>query len=297
MSYSKIALDYPDIILMLQMRGLSIPDFLEAQEFLKNVSYFRLAAYLRPLEADKITHVYKPGASIDTAIALYAFDSDLRTLLFSAIQKIEIALRSRIIHNFSIAYGPFWYIEPALCMNQHRFIENLSSLERELNRSKEDFIKDHYRKYGDEGVPPSWKALELASFGCLSKLYFNFFETKAKKSIARSFGIPQHSIFESWLASINSLRNVCAHHDRVWNRSMTMWPKLPVKLSGQWINDTSVSKNRLYAVLSCMVYWLNSIEPSNTFVDDLKKLLSFHPEVDLGAMGFPYKLQSEPLWK
>lgn len=297
MNYTKSALDYPDIISMLQGRGLSIPDPVKAQEFLHNVSYFRLAAYLRPFEADKVTHQYKPGASFDTAVALYSFDGGLRNLIFAAIQQIEIALRSRMIHNLSLAHGPFWFFEPSLCNDQHNFVDNMSTLERELHRAKEDFIKDHFAKYGKECIPPSWKTLELASFGCLTKLYFNFSETKAKKKIARSFGIPQHDIIESWMASLNALRNACAHHERVWNRSMSMWPQLPAKLSGTWITNVSVPKNRLYAAITCMLYWLNSIQPDNTFVKDFKALLAAHPEVDVNAMGFPAAWQNEPLWK
>lgn len=296
MIYSKTALDYPEIISMLESRGLLIPDVVKAKGFLQNVSYFRFAAYLRPFEADKVTHVYKQGACFDTAVSLYTFDSNLRNLIFSAIQQIEIALRSRMIHNLSLGHGPFWFFDPSLSSNQHRFIDNMSSLEREVQRSKESFIKEHYAKYGDDCLPPSWKTLELASFGCLTKLYYNFYETKAKKKIARSFGIPQHDIIESWMGSINSLRNACAHHERVWNRSLPIWPQLPAKLSGHWISNTTVPKNKLYAVLSCMVYWLNSIQPSNTFSLDLKSLLVIHPEVDIAAMGFPKDWQNEPLW-
>ena len=282
---------------MLQGRGLSIPDPTKAQNILQNVSYFRLAAYLRPFEADKMTHQFKSGASFDTAVGLYSFDTDLRNLIFAAIQKIEIALRSRMIHNLSLAHGPFWFLDPSLCNDQHNFVDNLSTLEREIHRAKEDFIKDHYAKYGKECIPPSWKTLELATFGCLTKLYYNFSETKAKKKIARSFGIPQHDIFESWMGSINSLRNSCAHHERVWNRSLSIWPQLPAKLSGKWITNISVPKNRLYATLSCMVYWLNAIQPSNTFVQDFMALLGAHPEVDTAAMGFPINWNTEPLWK
>jgi abortive infection bacteriophage resistance protein len=296
MSYSKTALDYPEIISMLKSRGLLIPDTQKAKEFLQNVSYFRLAAYLRPFESDKITHIFKTEASFETAVAIYRFDSSLRNLIFSAIQQIEISLRSRIIHNLSLAHSPFWFFDSSLCANQHRFVENMCTLERELQRSKLDFIKEHYAKYGDNSLPPSWKTLELASFGCLTKLYFNFSETKAKKKIARSYGIPQHDIIESWMASINALRNACAHHERVWNRSMSLWPQLPAKLSGRWISNTTVPKNRLYAVLSCIVYWLNAIQPTNTFVQKFKTLLAIHPEVDIAAMGFPAKWQLEPLW-
>lgn len=46
-----------------------------------------------------------------------------------------------------------------------------------------------------------------------------------------------------------------------------------------------------------MLYWLNSIQPDNTFVKDLKAILAVHPEVDVNAMGFPAAWQNEPLWK
>ena len=168
MNYSKTALDYPDIISMLEKRGLFISDSLKAKEFLQNVSYFRFASYLRPFEANKETHQYKEGACFDNAVAIYYFDSNLRNLIFSAIQQIEISLRSRMIHNLSLKHGPFWYFNPALNTDHHKFIDNMSTLERELQRSKLNFIKEHYAKYGRECLPPSWKTMELASFGWAS---------------------------------------------------------------------------------------------------------------------------------
>lgn len=295
MKYSNLPLDITDIIQQMKSRGLSITDENKATTFLENVSYFRLAVYLRPMEIDA-SHNYKSGSTFENAISLYDFDARLRHLIFWAIQKIEISLRAKIINQISLLYGSMWFINSEIAVDKHKFCDNLSTLERELNRSKEEFIKEHINKYGKDEFPPVWKLLELASFGCLTKLYFNFSDNKIKKSIARSYKVPQHEILESWMKSINVLRNACAHHSRVWNRVMAVMPQLPNNLNADWITIKPAA-NKLYAILCCLHYWLNAIYPTNSFKNELHKLLAEYPNVDTSAMGFPTGWENEPLWK
>jgi len=194
MNYSKQALNISQQIGLLQSRGLIIDDTDETRDILENISYFRIANYLRPMESDKQTHQFKPGSSFTNVVLLYDFDRELRQLVFSAISRIEIALRTRIIHHFSLSHGPFWFIDGELASDSHLFADNVVTLKRELNRSKEDFIKEHI-KYDAPDVPPAWKTLEVISFGTLSKMYFNFKDTAIKKDVARCLGLPQHLIF------------------------------------------------------------------------------------------------------
>ena len=135
------------------------------------------------------------------------------------------------------------------CYGQAQVCRNLSTLERELQRSKDDFIKEHFVKYNANGYPPAWKLIELTSFGCLTKLYFNFSDTAVKKKIAREYGVPQHEILESWMKSVNALRNACAHHSRIWNRVMPVMPQMPSSLNHSWISNRPLIANRLYAIL------------------------------------------------
>lgn len=83
--------------------------------------------------------------------------------------------------DYSLAHGPFWFFDTSLADDEHKFIENMNSVDRELQRSKEDFIKEHRRNYDKPVFPPAWKTLELASFGTLSKLYYNFSDKKLKE--------------------------------------------------------------------------------------------------------------------
>ncbi len=297
MEYTKSPLEVHALIQILKDRGLSFDKEQEILKFLENVSYFRFRTYLRPLEQDHITHKYKTDASFEKAISLYQFDSKLRYLLFSAIQKIEISLRAKVINHFSLSHGPFWFIQPELAIDKHKFTENLGTLERELQRSKNEFIKEHYVKYGKNGYPPAWKLLELVSFGCLTKLYLNFSDTSIKKKIALSYNVPQHEILGSWMKSVNALRNACAHHERIWNRAMPAIPQLPDTLRNLWITNKPQNSMRFYSVFCCLIYWLNNIDPENTLVQDFKSLLQEFPTVDTTAMGFPENWKEEPFWK
>lgn len=76
MKYNKQPLDIPAQIAMVKGRGLAIADEQAAEMTLNKISYFRLAAYLRPMEADKNTHQYKPEAPFENAVALYEFDAE-----------------------------------------------------------------------------------------------------------------------------------------------------------------------------------------------------------------------------
>nr|WP_295440461.1 Abi family protein [uncultured Prevotella sp.] len=294
--YTKEALSISDQIELLKNRGLNIADYSKATKFLGEVSYFRFVQYLRPMEEDKTTHQFKPNSQLDDAVALYNFDIELRDLMFKAIQRLEIALRTKIIQEFSLQYGPFWFFDTSLIDDEHKYIENLNSIDRELQRSKEDFIKEHRQNYDRPIFPPAWKTLELASFGTLSKLYYNFSDKKLKKRIAHQFNLPQHVVLESWMRSVTVLRNYCAHHSRLWNRYLPNAPQMNASLRGTWINIEGIDANKVYAITCCIAYWLDSMGYGNKFKNDLKSLLNSYTQIDPTAMGFPNNWKSEPLW-
>lgn len=248
------------------------------------------------MEADKALHSFKPNSKFEDAIALYDFDTQLRSLIFEAIQGIEIALRTKVNYEFSMHHGAFWFYDTSLADDEHKFIENMNAIDRELQRSKEDFIKEHKEKYDKPVFPPSWKTLELASFGTLSKLYYNCNDTKTKKRIARQFNIPQHEVLESWMRSLTVLRNCCAHHSRIWNRRLTNAPQMKASMRGAWINTTGIDGNKLYAITCCIAYWLDSMGRGDAFKTKLKNLLKTYPSVDAAAMGFPSNWTTHPLW-
>ena len=298
MKYDKQPIALLQQLKLLEQRGLIIQNEEIALSQLQSISYFRLASYWHSMEvpnSDK--HQFLPNSNFDDVIELYQFDKKLRTLVFTSIQDIEIALRTRIIQCFSLKYGAFWFMDVRLFKNESIFAACLENIQKEVNRSNEDFLKEHFKKYDEPSLPPVWKTMEVISFGTLSKLYCNFNDTGVKKQVAKSFGLPQYLYLESWMKCASVLRNYCAHHARLWNRRFPIMPQLPKRLPLKWIGTNCIRPIKLYAQLCCLAYWEQSINPNSQFKSGIKTLLSHTPQATLKAMGFPANWREEPLWK
>lgn len=296
MQYTKQAMDFSMQLYILKERGLIIDDEGKALDFLHSVSYFRLANYLQPMELDTNSHQFAPDSHFSFATRLYVFDRELRSLVFCAIQDIEIAFRTRIIHNFSLAYGPFWFMDSSLFKNQSIFESCLDNIATEVNRSREDFISEYYSNYSSPSFPPAWKTLEVVSFGTLSKLFCNFRDNSVKKKVAGEFQLPQYLYLENWIKCIAVLRNACAHHARIWNRRFPTMPIMPGYLPASWVVVGNFRPNKLYHPLCCLAYLEQSIAESGNFSKRLLALIDNSAEIRIRSMGFPQEWKTEPLW-
>ena len=295
--YTHQAITTEQQIEILKKRGLLIDDVEQAIEILDTISYFRLAGYWRHFEIDRSTHQFRKDCSFADVIDLYSFDKKLRALLFTAIQTIEVSVRTKIIKHFALEFGAFWFMDEIYATNETRFAANLAVVRKEVSRSHDDFITEHFRKYSEPDLPPVWKTLEVISMGTLSKLYSNFSDASAKHAVAREFGLNHHKFLRSWLECLAVLRNCCAHHSRLSNRVFPVKPMMPVRMPNTWITDFSFREQTLYPQLCYVVYWLNSISIDNTFVADFKQLLSKYPSVRTHLLGFPHNWEEEPLWR
>lgn len=305
--YKQPALDYAGQLQQLKNRGLTVENDAKALHLLENISYFRLSGYWYPMLAEpKSAKLFKPDSGFNNAFKLYCFDRELRNLVLSELEKIEIAIRAKMIYILSHSHGPFWFNDNTLFQDHRKHNESIDKLEVERNRSDEIYIKEFNNKYSDP-FPPSWIILEISSFGNLSSFYFNLKPGKEKRNIANHFGLDDH-VFESWLHTFVYVRNICAHHARLWNRILSITPRVPLSPENTWIKITSVPNyggkgrdvkinNRTYFLLSMIIYLLSTINPTHTFKNKLAQLLEKYPNVDVKAMGFPKGWETELLWK
>lgn len=296
MRYNKQPTDITTQLAMLKQRGLVVSDESRALKQLTSISYFRLASYWKIFETDEATHLLASGTSLDDIISLYTFDRELRSIIFTAIQDIEVALRTRIIHFFSLSHGAFWFMDASKFNNRSIFQTCLDNIQSELSRSKEEFLQAHFAKYSSPSMPPVWKTLEVVSFGNLSKLYANMKDVEVKKDVAKSFGLPQYTYLESWMRSLTVLRNCCAHHARAWNRRYPAMPQLPKRLPYAWVDTQHIRPMKIYAQLCTMLYLEQNISPNSQIKDKLLDLLRTYPHATR-QMGFPRGWENEPLWK
>ncbi len=305
-NYTKPALSFQDQLQQLKNRGLVIEDDQKAIFLLENISYYRLSGYWYPLlQEPKSSHIFKPGASFNQSFQLYCFDKELRKLVSSELEKIEVAIRAKMIYILAHQYGSFWTNDPNLFSNQEKFSSTIFKLKEEYKRSREDFILAFKANYNDP-LPPAWMILEISSFGSLSNLYQNLKPGRSKRAIAKHFGLDDGT-FSSWLHSLVYLRNICAHHSRLWNKTLSISPTIPVKPFKQWLSVTTITdtrngtvstvNNRTYYILTMIVYLLQTVNPQHKFKEKFDALLKKYCNVDPAAMGFTSDWRNEPIWQ
>ena len=293
--YTKQIQTFASQISILKQRGLLIADEHDAEEWLHQVSYYRMSGYWYPLLADRQNHIFKPGSTFEQAKILYEFDSQLRRIVLSAIERIEIAVRTQMAYVMSQAHGGYWFSDTSLFTSQSQHAKTLASIQDEFQRSDEQFVRSFKRKYSNP-LPPSWITLEITSFGTMSILYQNLKPGLPKRDVAAAFGVSD-TVFASWLHTLVYVRNICAHHARLWNRTLGVRPLMPRRPRNTFIPQPAIGTQRTYFVLSIIRYWLNIIDPANTLPQDLDKLFAHYPRVYPGALGFPQGWKQEALWR
>lgn len=298
--FIKPSLTVQDQVALLKQRGMVIADDQAAEHALTHISYYRLRAYWYPFETDPSNqgHALQPGTQFELVLALYNFDRRLRLLINDAIERIEVAARGAWAHHLALNYGPHGYLDRNLYPKgprDARYQRNLTQLQEEISRSHDTFIKHYANTYSAPALPPVWMVAEVMSFGLLSKWVSLLAARRDRLAISRTLGL-NDKIFTSFLHHLATVRNVCAHHGRLWNRRLTVTATLPSEPPGLAAAMNSNSDRRIYNTLAIMAFILKRIAPTSEWREALLNLLSEHPTKDFASMGFPEGWEALPLW-
>jgi abortive infection bacteriophage resistance protein len=311
--YQKPWKSFEDLLDQLIARGMTVTDRSLALENLSKIGYYRLSGYwyafrertgeLVLLDAGRkparvkstklAADEFKPGASFQNAVDLYVFDKKLRGLVMDALERIEIALRVDITHTLSamdpcayarvdLLHGDFsGKINPKTGISRHK--EWLTRHDQLVSRSREDSIQHHKINYGP--TPPMWIAAEIWDFGTMSTLFGGMREAE-QNAISTKYGISNGRVFASWLRSLNYLRNVCAHHSRLWNRNIIDQPRLPPIVEAPWVAPflgNTHALARCFLLLCITRHVMRVISPRSTWPQRMKQHLQDFPP--LSHMG------------
>lgn len=298
MIYSKPTLPIHEQISKLQARGLIIEDAVFAENTLNTISYYRLRAYTYPFQDNNNPdHPFIVPVSFSNIIELYKFDAKLRQLIFSALEKIEIAFRTQIIYQWALNHGSHWPNNASLFRDNDQFEKHETSLKSEINRSREAFIEHYKNTYNDPVEPPAWMSLEVSSFGLLSLMFLNLKSGAEKKAITKFFGLSDFRLLENWMHSFSDIRNICAHHSRLWNRRFPAHIKLPTNTKYLFITNHNVYPYKIYPAVCCIEYLLRIVNSGLTLKTELHNLMQTCPLAQEKEMGFPIDWKNEEFWK
>lgn len=265
-----------------------------ALQALKHCNYYRLSGYWKPFEVqNSVPSNFEPCTKFDQVLELYYFDKRLRLLVLDAIECIEISVRSSWAYYMAEAYGSHAHLDIILAKNQSYYSDNKKILDTQLKQAKDEPVIKHFNNNYLQSTPPIWAICEVMSFGLLSKYYDNLKPKKTRRKIANVYGLDD-GCFASWLQNLNEVRNVCAHHSRLWNRKFVKTPQnitgKPSVLAGQF-----TSTRTIYNTLMILLYLIDRIDPKNNWRTQLLNLLNQHPAL-LPKMGFPPSWATQTIW-
>lgn len=279
------ALSISEQIHKLRDRGFSVGDEAFVAACLRDKNYYRLRGYWMTLEHDGAV---SPGTPFEMVWDIYCFDACIRSWLWDAIAPLEIKFRTQLAYHLGCAYGPLAYRDEDLFKDKTSHRNTLQRLDAEIRRAQKlglPCVKHNLSKYG---TLPVWAAVEVASMGTVSALYGNLRSDSnspeigaPRAAIAAEFGQTPYML-KSWMRHLTTIRNACAHHNRIYNSRLKMKPSL-LGMDKDWDSfrmfPTFLILKRLYETS-----WPEQWEG---MAAELGQLASNYAGVSLRPMGFP----------
>lgn len=298
MKYPKDPYTNEQHIELLRERGLEVSSEDRANRYLTNVGYFRLSGYMFHLQSNDGNHRFEKGVTFDQIIEHYQFDKKLRLLVGEYLERLEVALRSRLTNYYSINYGFYWYTEYGLYADISAYENIQKEIKGRFDEQKERFLKSFKYKYTSESLPPSNMAMEVLTFGKLSRLYSGLKNGEEKQKIAKDFNLPS-SILSTWFIYLSNVRNICAHHSRLWNKHITAdRPSIPSRKKNKFPGELPKGfESSIYGVIALIDRLLKEINPTNSFTIKVQKLIEDYPGIETFKMGFPPDWKKNAVWK
>ena len=263
-------------ITLLESQGLLAAthnDQLALGRLLADNGYSRLAPYWRHWQADPAhgDKRFLPGTTVAQIADVYAFDATLRHILSEGLARFEIALRSRLGQEMAMAGATFTYDDPEFYIQPRQGgpvdarQDLFDSMNRELSRSKEAFITGYTRR---GGIPPVWLAAEAFTLSTVSKMYRLLGDQTIRHTVARSFGYPNARFAETTFQSLTVLRNICAHHARLWHRADIQYAP-PVLKRLQVDPDKTIYHRTPWAWMTILADLVATIDHDDAYPDEL----------------------------
>lgn len=326
--YTKPWLSLERQVEQLASRGVDVGDRDRAVSLLKAIGYYRLTGYLYPFRESEqyvddqgrmrtcVFNDYRSDTALHHLESIIDFDRRLRMLVMEGVERIEVAVRMRVGYVLGHS-SAFAHEDPANFTEA--FTEKgtdpdtgeptpsshstwLRGVEERRARSDEQFVAHFREKYDDR--MPVWALTEILELGQVSRLYRGLKQQDAEE-IAAAFGVPTKKIMVSWLASLNYVRNVAAHHARLFNRKLQYAPARPI--AGQvpildHLRDVQTPKGVFgaYNALAVIAYLLPWIDENTEWSHRLVALLwkfPTSPALTIESLGVPQDWESLDLWR
>ena len=285
-----------DQIDRLRQRGMSIPHQDAAIRLLSNIGLYRFRGYLEPFVDDTTAsepRPFKAGTTFAEVAERHFFDTRLRVLLLEAFSHIEISVRTQWTYHLSYSEGggEYAHLNPLFFGGNHG--DNLAFLEKDYEERSQDLHSSYVFR-----ACPTWAVSEVMSFGQLSRWYGDT-ALPVKKKVAGHYQL-HYRVLKSLLYNLSTVRNICAHHQRLWDREIATKFRLPKQLVGVSNSEALFNKaepSKLYNTLVMMAYLTREIINDTTWAQSLVDLMDQFPNIPQTTLGFVPGWQELAIWQ
>ena len=279
--YTKHHASPNDRIKYLISKGLIAPQQSVAVRKIESIGYERLRIYFLS-RRDQPDKTFRPGTTYKDILQLYECDVRLREVSFKAVGRFEIAFKNVLSDTMSRRYGSHPYYDREVFKNAKAHNQALCQVIRTFDNTRDERARHYRRTYDPPALPPIWTLKEFLSFGGTVRLYASL-AGPLRGDVARTFGVPRLPIFDNWVQCFVDLRNICAHHDRLFNRRFQKQLTHHTRK-----NIPAAANNTLKAHLECLDHALNAIGEKGGNVAEAQRLinLNIHAAINPAEAGF-----------
>lgn len=302
MRYAKPSLSITEQSALILERGLLCDDPVRLQRYLSTIGYYRLSAYWLPFElpshhSGTRNHRFRPDTTFDKVLGLYIFDRNLRMLVMEALERIEVAVRTSWANALALRHGSHAHMKSELFKSPWQHSGDLGKIASDLERSKEPFVVHYRSQYRDPFLPPIWAVVETMTLGSLSRWFKNTDDTDSKKEVSQALNMPSIEILEQVLHALTPVRNVCAHHGRLWNRRFAMSLPQIKRIKGRLVPPDAphCQAHYLFNFLVVLDLLMVAVSPGSSWT---RRVTALVETLDGGPhpMGFPGDWRDREPW-
>lgn len=252
-----------------------------AEKKIAHVGYERLRIYFRSRRQLNLPgKPFVPGTTFRDIVALYEFDEKLRAFCSLHLGRLEITLRNQLSEILSRQHGSHPYFDNAAYRTVKMRASTLGRLSDIFYKKNDQRARHYFDEYNPPMIPPIWVMKEFLTFGNLSHV-LDQLSTPIHNDLANAFGMPNYPVLESWIKALIDLRNDCAHHDRLFNRS---FQKQPQRFTRAGI--PAAPQNKLKAQLECLEFLLGSQGYTDPIVSKVGGMILKCPSVIPAEVGY-----------
>lgn len=180
------------------------------------------------------------------------------------------------------------------------FLDHARSLCKRELRNKNAVVAKFHAKYSNAHGEylPFWMLLEIVEFGTLCHLLRGA-SKPVKSAIADEFGLKSTDVLDSWMGTLRSTRNNCAHHGRFWNQRFPVKPIIPNKKNPEWHTPVEIEdvKDTAFGTLTILKYLMCHIAPQSKWSTRIEALFAAHPNINRKLLGYPVNWEDCPIWQ